>query len=85
MNKRLNEQSTLTHFLEVAQSRCAFRLVDGTYYEGYMIEVTEQDVIFYSGGPLAREAPYIFAIDQIDFSSLSYYDHNQQQWRDFYV
>jgi hypothetical protein len=85
MNKRLNEQSTLTHFLEVAQSRCAFRLVDGTYYEGYMIEVTEQDVIFYSGGPLAREAPYIFAIDQIDSSSLSYYDEHQQQWRDFHA
>ncbi|GEM47107.1 hypothetical protein [Deinococcus cellulosilyticus] len=55
-------------------------LKTGEHFEGYILEVFEEHLLFGMGGPLAPAEPVKILLDQIDPESLWYWDINQKQY-----
>jgi uncharacterized protein (TIGR02996 family) len=53
------------------EGHISFRLRNGEYLEGYILEVKDITITFESGGPLAG-GPFDIPVEQIDLNSLSY-------------
>jgi hypothetical protein len=75
--------SFLQAFWEKAEGRCAFELTNGVSYEGYLVEVSQKEIVFYSGGPGSTEAPLILPLDSIRLDSLFYYDSFSKEYLSF--
>jgi hypothetical protein len=58
--------------------RSAFDLKDGRHCEGYVLSVEEDHVVFGSGGPLAPDEPECIRLEDVDLSSLSYWDEEKR-------
>ncbi len=82
MNKSLME--ILESFQDLATGRCTLQLIDGQYYEGYLLEITEEYVIFGEGGYAGQPEDLRFALTQIDLNKLSYFDTKLYRYRDVY-
>ena len=59
--------------------RHLFRLRDGRAFEGWMVEVGEEDVLVMSAGPGASEDETPIPIAEIDCSTLAYIDETGAQ------
>lgn len=68
-------KSILEQFFELAQSRCVVNLKDGTCFEGYLLEVHDQDIAFGEGGPLASTEDLVLTIDDVCFDELHFYSN----------
>lgn len=72
----------LDEFYDIVGSRCAFSLKSGTYYEGYILEVENGHLRFGEGGPMAVEEDLLIPVQDIDLSSLAYWDKNYRCYMD---
>ena len=63
-------------------TRESLDLVDGSHYEGYILEVGAEYLLFAVGGPLAPIDPVEIAIGAVDLGSLSYWDEVRDCWID---
>ena len=77
----MNRADILEQFAGLGE-RCTLFLKDGTYYEGYILEVNETEFEFGMGGPLAQEEPYILKNDDVDLSRLSYFCISSRKYLD---
>ena len=62
-------------------SRSAFSLQGGVFREGYLIDVGASEFTFAAGGPLAPEVVETIAIVELDFSTLAFFDSEEQRWK----
>jgi hypothetical protein len=75
-------QLILEEFWEIAESRCAFDLKNGQHHEGYILAVENDHLRFGEGGPKAPEEPVCIAVQDVDLSTLAYWDKNQNRYMD---
>ncbi|MEM1120803.1 MAG: hypothetical protein AAGJ18_10175 [Bacteroidota bacterium] len=87
---KINKQQLLADFLNFLESfevegygRCAFQLQDGTNYEGWIMAIKDETLTWLSSGPLAQKEPIIVDLEQIDETSLYYFDSASYQWLKF--
>lgn len=55
-------------------------LKTGEHFEGYVLEVFEDHLLFGMGGPLAPDEPVKIFLEQIDLESLWYWDTDQKKY-----
>lgn len=79
----MDKQKFLEQFNELDYGKCAFKLLDGSYCEGWIMDIGTVQFEFGDSSPWAREEPYLFDIEQIDTNSFAYYDEEQKQWVDY--
>ncbi len=65
-------KTILEEFRAIAESRCALSLKNGEYYEGYPLDIEDNNLCFAGGGPLAPEEPFLFPVQDIDLLSLAF-------------
>ena len=58
--------------------RHAFDLKDGSHYEGYVLEVGDEHLVFGAGGPIAPIEDLLIPIDAVDLNTLSFWDEDQR-------
>ena len=78
----MKTSSELIEDLAEMGTRFALCLRDGTYYEGYILDVGPENFEFEVGGPMAPEAPLVIEYDVLDFESLSYFDKDERCYKD---
>ncbi|MDH5178649.1 MAG: hypothetical protein OEZ39_19900 [Gammaproteobacteria bacterium] len=54
--------------------RVALYLLDGTYYEGYILDIEEDYFSFGLGGPMAPDEPIQIKYDDLDFGKTGIFD-----------
>ncbi|MBI2267354.1 MAG: hypothetical protein HYU64_19675 [Armatimonadetes bacterium] len=62
--------------------RVAFETVSGLHFEGYILDIRGETFSFGLGGPLAPEEPRWFDMEDVDFSSLSFYSEDARKYMD---
>ncbi len=72
--------SRFATFAVRAPGRVALRLRDGSAYEGYILDVTDDAFVFGVGGPLASDESIVLRWVDIDPDSLAYYDSVREAW-----
>lgn len=85
-NKRdriINFTIFLENLGENGSGSCAFDLLDGTTYQGWIDEVKKDTILFYSSGPLAQDEPITVDIANINTDMLYYYDKQRKKWRSY--
>jgi hypothetical protein len=75
-------KTVLEEFCDIAESRCAFSLKSGVYYEGYIIEIDNRHLRFGEGGPMAAVEPLLIPVQDVDLLSLAYWDENCERYMD---
>jgi hypothetical protein len=65
----------LQRFSELGE-RHLFRYRDGRAFEGWVVEVGEEDVLVIAAGPDAREEEFPIPFDDLDLGSLVYVDED---------
>lgn len=50
-------------------------LTNGRHIEGYILDITDDSLLFAAGGPEAQVEPVQLPLEQIDPSKLSYWDY----------
>jgi hypothetical protein len=54
--------------------RSSFDLKDGEHYEGYILEVSDERLLFAVGGPMSPKEPVIIPVGEVDLGRLAYWD-----------
>jgi hypothetical protein len=72
----------LQEFWDIAESRCSFDLKNKQHYEGYILEIENDHLRFGEGGPLATEEDLLIPIQDIDLSTLAYWDKTKKCYVD---
>jgi len=62
-------------------SRYAFSLKDGTYYEGYILDIGESSFEFEIGGPMAPSDSIHIQYENLDYGSLSFFDLKEKCYK----
>jgi hypothetical protein len=75
-------KTVLEEFYDIAESRCAFSLKSGVYYEGYIIKIDNEYLRFGEGGPMATIEPLLIPVQEVDLLSLAYWNKNCQSYMD---
>ncbi len=78
----MKEKSKLIEEFSAMGDRFALSLIDGSYYEGYILEIEEESFEFGLGGPIAPEEPIHIKYDDLDFSTLSFFDSKEDCYKD---
>ena len=79
----MDKRKFLEQFNALDYGKCAFKLLNGSYYEGWIMEVGAVQFEFGDSGPWAQEESYWFEIEQIDVQSFAYYDEQKKEWVDY--
>ena len=69
------------YFFEICESVTTFSLKDGTYYEGYMLQLHDDSLTFFLRGPLAPNEPIEIKHNDIDLNSLCHYSESEHKWK----
>ena len=69
-----DSKTILEEFCKIIGSRCTFSLTGGAYYEGYIIEIRDDHLIFGEGGPMADDKYLLISMENVDLHSLAYWD-----------
>jgi hypothetical protein len=77
-----NAKLIIQEFWNIAENRCAFDLKNRQHYEGYILGIENDHLRFGGGGPLAAEADLFIAIQDVDLSTLAYWDDNKGYYMD---
>jgi hypothetical protein len=72
----------LKEFWDIAENRCAFDLKNGQHHEGYILEVENDRLRFGGGGPLAAEEYLFIPVQDVDLSTLTYWNKNKRYYMD---
>jgi hypothetical protein len=75
-------KTVLEEFYDIAESRCAFLLENGDYYEGYIIAIDNGHLRFCGGGPMAAVEPLLIPVQDVDLLSLAYWDKRCECYMD---
>jgi hypothetical protein len=75
-------KTILEEFYDIAESRCAFSLKSGVYYEGYIIEIDNGHLRFEEGGPMVTVQPLLIPVQEVDLLSLAYWNKNCNHYMD---
>lgn len=71
----------LEDFQEMGR-RSSLDLKNGWHYEGYVLEVREEYLLFGVGGPEAPDEPVRIPVEEVDFNTLSYWDEERRCYMD---
>jgi hypothetical protein len=72
----------LEEFWDIAENRCAFDLTNKQHCEGYILEVENDHLRFGGGGPMAAEEDLFIPVQDVDLSTLAYWDENKRCYMD---
>ena len=62
--------------------RYALDLKDGSHLEGYILEITDEYVLFGLGGPWAPDEPIRVSLEEVNLGTLSYWDEKHHCYMD---
>ena len=65
--------------------KCYFKLINGQELQGWISEIGESTFVYLDSGPLSRDEPYIFNIEDIDVGTFAYWDDDIKQWTEYFV
>jgi hypothetical protein len=72
----------LEEFWDIAESRCAFDLKNNQHHEGYILDVENDHLRFGEGGPMATEEYLLIPVQDVDLTTLAYWDKNKKYYMD---
>ncbi len=75
-----NNSELIQEFADMG-SRYAFSLKDGTYYEGYILDINESNFEFGIGGPMAPSDSIHIEYEHLDYGSLSFFDKKDKCYK----
>ena len=79
---KMKNKSNLIEEISAMGDRFALSLLDGTSYEGFILEIKEEYFEFGLGGPMAPDEPIHVKYDELDFSTLSFLDPKEGCYKD---
>lgn len=75
----MNLQTLFEAFSEMGE-RHSLDIRGGPHLEGQILEVSEQFLVFFAGGPLASEQPMFIQLQDVDLQTLFFWDNTAKRY-----
>jgi len=89
---KIDKKQLLTNFLFFLESfetegygKCAFELLDGTNYQGWIMDIQDTTITWLDSGPLSEMDPLLVDLEKINENTLYYFDVVSYKWLKFEV
>ncbi len=75
----------LENFQNDNYGKCYFTLVNGSEFQGWILEIREEEILCVESGIFSENEFRTLLIEEIDTQTLTYWDDEISQWITYYV